>query len=114
MFKILKLFLKGKKNNVGKGENVGNQHFCHFPESFLTPSPVRLFLPNDKILHWSKFKAFEGNKIDAIEKQKFFLKCVENIVGKGEHAGHRHVPLFSQCFQKASYRGVVKSWDCVV
>ena len=39
---------------------------------------------------------------------------VENIVGKGENAGNQHFLLFPQCFQKASFLGVVKSRDCVV
>ena len=39
---------------------------------------------------------------------------VENIVGKGENAGYQHFLLFPQCFQKASFLGVVKSQDCVV
>ena len=28
---------------------------------------------------------------------------VENIVGKGENAGHQHFLLFLQCFEKASF-----------
>ena len=28
---------------------------------------------------------------------------IENIVGKGEIAGHQHFRLFPQCFQKASF-----------
>ena len=44
----------------------------------------------------------------------FVLDRVENIVGKGENAGYQHFLLFPQCFQKASFLGVVKSRDCVV
>ena len=32
----------------------------------------------------------------------------ENIVGKGENAGYQHFLLFPQCFQKASYLGLLK------
>ena len=39
-------------------------------------------LPNDKILDWSKLKAFTDHKIYVTYKQKFFLGWVENIVGK--------------------------------
>ena len=39
---------------------------------------------------------------------------IENIVGKGENADYQHFLLFPQCFQKASFLGVVKSRDCVV
>ena len=43
-------------------------------------------LPNDKILDWSKLKAFADDIIKVIEKFKFGLGMVENIVGKGENA----------------------------
>ena len=36
------------------------------------------------------------------------------MVGKGENAGFQHFLRFPLCFQKASFLGVVKSWDCVV
>ena len=52
----------------------------------------RLFLPNDKILDWSKFKAFIDDKINVTEKLKFVLGRMENIEGKGENAG---LPVFS-------------------
>ena len=71
-------------------------------------------LPSDKILDLSKFKAFADNKSNAIEKLKFVLGRLENMVGKGENAGIQHFLLFPLCFQKASFLGVVKSWDCVV
>ena len=44
-------------------------------------------LPFDKILDWSKFKAYADNKINVTEKLKFVLGSVENIVGKGKNAG---------------------------
>ena len=34
---------------------------------------------------------------------KFVLGKVENIVGKGENAGHQHFLLFPQCFQKPCF-----------
>ena len=55
-------------------------------------------LPNDKILAFTKFKAFADDKIIVIKKLKFVLGRVENIVGKGEHAGYQHFLLFPQCF----------------
>ena len=33
---------------------------------------------------------------------------IENIVGKGENAGHQHFLLFPQCFQMASSTGSLK------
>ena len=44
----------------------------------------------------------------AIEKLKFILGWVENIVEKGENAGFQHFLLFPQCFQKASFLGLSK------
>ena len=60
---------------------------------------------NDKILDWSKLKAFTDNKINVTKILKFVLGRVENILGKGENAGYQHFLLFPQCFQKASYTG---------
>ena len=65
-------------------------------------------LPNDKILDWSKLKAFADDKINVTVKLKFSLGRVENIVGNGENAGYQHFLLFPQCFQKASYTGSLK------
>ena len=36
------------------------------------------------------------------------LGLVENIVGKGENAGHQHFLLFPQCFQKVYFSGLLK------
>ena len=65
-------------------------------------------LPNDKILDWSKLKAFADDKINVNEVLKIGLGKVENIVGKGENAGHQHFLLFPQCFQKPSVSGSLK------
>ena len=48
------------------------------------------------------------------EKLKFVLGRVENIVGKGENAGHQHFLLFPAMFSNGFFPSVVKSWDCVV
>ena len=37
---------------------------------------------------------------------------VENIVGKGENAGHQHFLLFPQCFEKASLQDTSKGVIC--
>ena len=39
---------------------------------------------------------------------------VKNIVGKGENACLQHFLLCQQCFQMASFVGVIKSRECVV
>ena len=57
-------------------------------------------LPNDKILHKSKFKAHADDKINVTKILKMVLGMVENILGKGEHAGCKHFLLFPKCFQK--------------
>ena len=59
-------------------------------------------LPNDKILAWSKLKAFADDKINMTSNLKFVLVRVENIVGKGENAGYQHFLLFLQFFHKDS------------
>ena len=51
-------------------------------------------LPNDKILDWSKFKAFADDKINVNEQLKFALGRVKNIVRKGENVGYQHFLLF--------------------
>ena len=63
---------------------------------------------NDKILDWSKLKAFADNKMNLPEKLKPGLGQVENIVGKGQSAGYQHFLLFLQCFQKPSLSGTLK------
>ena len=41
-------------------------------------------MTNDKILNWSKLKAFADDKIDLNEKLKLVFERIENKVGKGE------------------------------
>ena len=51
-------------------------------------------LPNDIILNLSKLKAFADDKLNVTQKLKFTLGRVDNIVRKGENAGH----LFSKAY----------------
>ena len=60
---------------------------------------------NDKIVDWSKFKAFSDDKIRSTEILMFFFDKVENV-GKGENAGNQHFLLFPHYFQKPSIPGV--------
>ena len=71
-----------------------------------------LTLPNDKILDWSKLKAFADDKIKVLKIIYifFFFDRVEKIVGKGENAGNQHFLLFPQCLQKSSLSGLLKVW----
>ena len=57
---------------------------------------------------------FAHDNTDVNENLKCALRTVENIVGKGENAGNQHFLLYPQCFQKASFLGVIKNVDCVV
>ena len=59
--------------------------------------------PNDKILDWSKLKAFAYNKIEVPTTMIFVFDRLENIVEKGENACYQHFLLFPQCFQNAFY-----------
>ena len=49
-------------------------------------------------------KDFADGKTNVTYKMNLVMKSVENSVGKGESAGHQHLPvlLFPHCFQKAS------------
>ena len=67
-------------------------------------------LPNEKIFDWSKLKPFADDKLNVAEMIFFLFDEVENIVGKGENAGHQYFLLFLQSFQKASSTGSLKVW----
>ena len=41
-------------------------------------------LPDDRILDWSKLKAFADDKLNVTKMLIFVFDKVENIVGKGE------------------------------
>ena len=58
--------------------------------------------PIENNIDWSKSKAFADDKINVIQKLKFLLNMIENIVGKGENAGYQHFLLFPQCFLHSS------------
>ena len=71
-------------------------------------------LPNNKILGWSKLKAFADHKINVTEQLKLILERVENIVVKGENADYWHFLLFPLCCQKAFFsRSLNKSRDSI-
>ena len=42
-------------------------------------------LPNNKILAWSILRTSADYKINVTEKLKFFVRRVENVIGKGEN-----------------------------
>ena len=58
-----------------------------------------------------KLKAFAEDRIDLIMKLKFGFGVVENIMGKGENAGHQYSLLFSHyVFEKLSSSGSFNSF----
>ena len=69
-------------------------------------------VPSDKILSWSKFKAFADDKANVAQIIISVFDKVENIVGKGENASYQHFLLFPRYFQTASYSGCKKSGLC--
>ena len=77
----MELALESALNTDRKGENNSSQHFLIFHNA-VNP------LPDDKVLGWSKLKAFADDKIKVTEKLKFVLRRAEHIVGKGKNAGY--------------------------
>ena len=60
-----------------------------------------------KTLNQSKFKANADDKINVIQNLDFVLRRVENILGKGQNAGDKHILLFAKCFVKDSSSRVI-------
>ena len=56
-----------------------------------------------KISDLSKFKAFAADSTNKAEMVEFVFDMIENIVGKGENVGYKHVLFFKQCFGKSSF-----------
>ena len=78
ILKIIKMMislLDRVENNVGKGENVGHQHFLLFPQCFLKSSSSTLF-QTSPVFMCLQYKSFE------------------NTVGKGEIAHNKQFLLF--------------------
>ena len=67
-------------------------------------------LPYDKILDWSKLKAFADENFNITKTIISVCDKVENIAGKRENAGNHHFLLFLQCFQKLCFSGSLKLW----
>ena len=63
-------------------------------------------LPNEKILHRSKLKAFADDNIKLAKMMISPFDRVENIVEKGENVGYQHFLLFPQCFLRVFPRVV--------
>ena len=59
---------------------------------------------------WTRLKAFAENKLNAGKIKISVFEREENIVGKGENAGHQHFLLFPQCLLKPCLSGSLKVW----
>ena len=71
------------------------------------------FLPNDKILALTKLKAFADDKFSIAKMMIPLFDQVENIVEKGENAGHQHFLFSHNVFKRLLIQGF-KIRDCVV
>ena len=73
---------------------------------FLTFYHITKFWPSPN------FKELADNKINVVAMMKFVLDWLENIMGKGENAGHQHLLLFPTMFSKAFHNWVVMLGSC--
>ena len=69
-------------------------------------------LPDNKILEWSKLKAFADDKLNVTKMVISVLDRVENIVGKGEIACTSNFSFSHNVFKGFFPRGV-KRCHCV-
>ena len=79
---------------------------CNKTESILQTiiQMGRNSLPNDKVLDWSKLKAFADENLYVDQMMIYVFERVENV-GNGENAGLQHFLVFPQCFLKLSFSG---------
>ena len=66
---------------------------------------IFISLPYNKILVWTKSKAFAEDKLIQNEKLKLVQGRVKNIVGKGENVGYQHFLLFHNVFKIFLFQG---------
>ena len=71
-------------------------------------------LPGNNILDWSALKSIAGDKLNAIEKLKFLMGQVENIVGKRRKCWFPAFSPYLTMFSKDLSVKVVKSQDYVL
>ena len=61
--------------------------------------PPSHYLLNNKILLYTKSKAYGDHNMNVTQNLKFLMTRVENIVGKSKNAGYQHFHIYLQCFQ---------------
>ena len=62
-------------------------------------------LPSNKILEWSKLKAFANNENNCGLKIEFCFGKIRKIVRKGENAGYQHFLLSHNVFKSPLLQG---------
>ena len=74
--------------------------------------PILTLYQTTKILDLSKLKSFADDKINLIKKKKKKINLPwegqKTLWEKGENVGNQHFLLFPQCFQKATFSGLLK------
>ena len=83
--------------------------------SLLQPTECLCFfhpISNDKILDWSKWKAFTENKLDMAQIGGIcrIYERADNIIGNGENASI--LPFSPHCFRKTFSSGLIKFRIC--
>ena len=82
--KVKEVIINGVENMMGKGENAGHQHFLTmFSNLLLSLHQMTSFKP-------LKHKAYSHSKLNVTTVKEVIINSVENMVGKGENAGHQH------------------------
>ena len=64
-----------------------SHYFCYITSLFGAQQRINS-LPKDKILDWSKLKAFAGDNLYIAQMMIYAFDREENIVGKGEKLVH--------------------------
>ena len=72
-------------------------------EQFLVNS-----LPNNKILDWTKLKAFAEHKLNVARILIYYYDRVEDTRGNGKNAGYQYFLYFPQCSPGLSTVGSLK------
>ena len=103
---MVKSVIKRIKDIVGEVENACRYHCFLFQNVYASPVLGLLTQPNNKISDHPELKAFVDDKINVTQKQKFVLRILGNIVGKGENASYQH--FLHNVFKKAFFSGWLK------
>ena len=90
-----KILLFGK-GLINLNQALTLEEMCKFYKNFQYINP----LPDDKILDWSKLKAFADDKLNVTKMIISVFDRVENIVGKGEIACKSNLSFSHNVFKR--------------